>query len=440
MLPLAELTDTVLLWARTNLLDPQTVAQAGWVVFSLATAWVATRIGARRLDRIGDEQTSRLIGSVLHGVSDVLFPTVSLFLFWLYVPIARAVGLSTGLTAAAVTLSLAWIAIRLGSTMLVRRPRMARMLAGAAWGAAALELTGLLTPLLKALDALGVTVGETHVSVLSVLTGLVILGLFIAGANLLSRVAEKQINTITSLSPSMRVLFGKLLHIGLVGFAFLLGLNALGIDMTALTVFGGAVGVGLGFGLQKVVSNFISGIILLADRSIKPGDVIVVGQTYGWVKNLSARYVSLVTRDGKEHLIPNETLITERVENWSYSNNDVRMRIPVGVSYSADLRHALELMKEAAAECPRTLDSPVANALVTGFGDSAVNLELRVWINDPVAGMGNVQSDIYLRIWDKFREHDIEIPFPQRDVHIRGPVAWTPRDTDLPPSTATGSE
>jgi len=224
---------------------------------------------------------------------------------------------------------------------------------------------------------------------------------------------------MTGLSPSMRVLFGKLTHTVLVALAVLAGLNAVGVDLTALTVLGGAIGLGLGFGLQKVISNFVSGIILLADRSIKPGDVIVVGNTYGWVKQLSARYVSLVTRDGKEHLVPNELLITERVENWSYSDNNVRVRVPIGISYNSDVRRAIELVLEAAGESPRVLKSPSPNCLLTGFGDSSVDLELRLWINDPEEGVGNVQSDVLLRVWDKFHENGIEIPFPQRDVHIK---------------------
>jgi small-conductance mechanosensitive channel len=238
-------------------------------------------------------------------------------------------------------------------------------------------------------------------------------------ANVLARLSETQIQRVDQLTPSLRVLISKVLRVMFIVFAIVIGLNTVGIDLTSLAVFSGAVGVGLGFGLQKVVSNFISGIILLLDRSIKPGDVIAIEDTYGWVNKLSARHVSVITRDGKEHLIPNELLITERVENWSYSDRNIRLKIPVGISYDADPREALALMKEAAAECPRILKKPEPRALMIGFGDSSVDLELRCWISDPNNGVANIKSDVLLLIWDKLHEHGIEIPFPQRDVHIK---------------------
>ncbi|MDH4228987.1 MAG: mechanosensitive ion channel [Nitrospirota bacterium] len=434
---MTELFHIVQDWVRLHLLHPAVLSQSGWVLLSLIVAFLVTRVPVRRFLALSREQEPPLVAALMHALADILLPTVSLFLFWLYASAARAKGAATGIADGAITLALTWVIIRLVS-ILALRPRLARFLASVAWVTAALHLAGLLSPLVAALDALGVTLGHSRISVLSVLTGLGVLTLFVGGANMLSRLLERQLGAWSDLSPSMRVLFGKLLRFGLLVFAILLGMTAVGIDVTALTVFSGAIGLGLGFGLQKVVSNFISGIILLVDRSIKPGDVIVVGDTYGWVENLSARYVSVLTRDGKEHLIPNETLITERVENWSYSNNDVRLRVPVGVAYTADVRRAMQLMRDAATESPRTLAEPPINVLVTGFGDNAVELELRVWINDPEGGLGNVTSDIYLRIWDKFRLHGIEIPFPQRDVHIRsastsgGPVIFSPPPPPAP--------
>lgn len=220
----------------------------------------------------------------------------------------------------------------------------------------------------------------------------------------------------------MRVLSIKILNIALITIAILITISAAGIDLTALAVFGGALGVGLGFGLQKIFSNLVSGFILLMDRSIKPGDVIAIGQTYGWINHLNARYVSVITRDGIEHLIPNEVLITERVENWSFSNNLVRLKIPVGISYKSDVRHAMELCVDAAMMTPRILLNPEPRCLLRGFGDSSVDLELRVWIEDPANGRGNVLSEVLLGVWDRFHEHGIEIPYPQRDLHIRSGI------------------
>ena len=209
-----------------------------------------------------------------------------------------------------------------------------------------------------------------------------------------------------------------MVRIALLTIAVLVGLTSIGIDFTAVAVFSGAIGVGIGFGLQKVVSNLISGMILLLDRSIKPGDVIEIGEAYGWISKLGARYAAIVTRDGKEYLIPNEDLITQQVVNWSFSDRAVRLKIGVGVSYQSDVRKALDLMMEAAQENDRVLKAPPPATRLIGFGDNSVDLELRIWVNDPEAGVVNVASDIRLAIWDKFHAEGIEFPFPQRDLHI----------------------
>jgi small-conductance mechanosensitive channel len=183
--------------------------------------------------------------------------------------------------------------------------------------------------------------------------------------------------------------------------------------------------VGLGFGLQKVVSNFVSGIILLMEKSVKPGDVIAIEDGYGWVQSLGARYVSVLTRDGIEHIIPNEDFITQKVENWSFSDNNLRLKIPVGVSYNCDLELAIKLCIEAANGEERVKNKTATVCLIKGFGDNSVDLELRFWIDDPSAGCANIQSKVYLSIWHKFKEHSIEIPYPQRDLHIRTAIPLT---------------
>ena len=211
----------------------------------------------------------------------------------------------------------------------------------------------------------------------------------------------------------------KLLKLVLLSVAVLFALSTIGVDLTALAVFGGAVGVGIGLGLQRIVANLISGVILLLDRSIKPGDVIAIGETFGWIQSLGARYTAVRTRDGTEFLIPNEDLITTQVENWSHSDVKLRLKIPVGIAYSCDPHFAIKLCNEAAAKCARVLDNPGPNTLLRGFGDNSVDLEIRFWINDPQNGRGNITSEILLNVWDAFKEHDIEIPFPQRDLHLR---------------------
>ena len=259
------------------------------------------------------------------------------------------------------------------------------------------------------------------VSALSLIKGMLSLAVFLWLATAASRLMEKRIHALPSLTPSIQVLFAKLLKVVLITVAILAALHTVGIDLTAFAVLSGAIGVGIGFGLQKVVSNLICGVILLLDRSVKPGDVIAIGDTYGWINSLGARYVSVITRDGTEHLIPNEELITQRVENWSFSHSRVRLRVPVGVSYDADVPKAMEICVEAAGLVERVLSEPPPRCLLMGFGDSSVDLELRLWISDPANGLSNVRSDILLHIWEMFHEHGVEIPFPQRDIHLRTP-------------------
>ncbi len=256
----------------------------------------------------------------------------------------------------------------------------------------------------------------SHISFLTLGKAIFWLAILFWATLLLSSIFEKSINKISGLTPAVKILINKIIKIALLIFSVLIGLNLVGLDLTIFTVFSGAFGLGVGFGLQKIISNFISGIILLSDKSIKPGDVIGIGNTYGWVNALGARYVSVITRDGKEHLIPNELMITEKVENWSFTDNDVRLRIPMRISYEADLHKALSLILEVAYHIPRILNHPEPKCLVKAWGDYAIDLELRVWIDDPANGMGSVQSEVLLKVLDKFKEHGIKIPYPRYDI------------------------
>ncbi|MDH5485557.1 MAG: mechanosensitive ion channel [Gammaproteobacteria bacterium] len=312
----------------------------------------------------------------------------------------------------------AWLLIRVVSK-LVQNKVASHVIAAVAWTLAILNIFGGLDTALALLDSMSFTLGSVRLSPLVIIKAGLSLWLSLWLANVLASFLDRRLEGSENITPVMRVLSVKLMHIGLIMAAFLITFSAVGIDLTALAVFGGALGVGLGFGLQKIFSNLVSGVILLMDRSIKPGDVISVGQTFGWINHLSARYVSVITRDGIEHLIPNEVLITERVENWSFSDNLVRLKVPVGISYKADVRLAIKLCVEAALATPRILQKPEPRCLLKGFGDSSVDLELRVWIDDPPNGRSNVLSDVLLGVWDRFHENGIEIPYPQRDLHLR---------------------
>lgn len=276
----------------------------------------------------------------------------------------------------------------------------------------------MLTELLEFLNSITFPLGETNLSLLGILSALFTISIAWFVASLLGKLIGMQIDRIKPWSPSLRVLLRKLTSLGLQAIAVVVALDLVGFDLATLTIFGGALGLGIGFGLQKIVSNLVSGVILLTDHSIKPGDVIEVEGTYGWINNLKARYVSIITRDGTEHLIPNETLITERVINWSFTDQNVRLKIPIGVSYKSDIHLVKKLILQAADDVPRVLTSPPPMCQLVGFGDSSVDFELRIWINDPPNGTANVKSDVLFRVWDLFKENNIEIPFPQRDVHF----------------------
>jgi small-conductance mechanosensitive channel len=251
-------------------------------------------------------------------------------------------------------------------------------------------------------------------------------------AILVGRFADTKFKSSEDLNPSLQVLLGKLVKAVLVITAILAALSMVGIDLTALAVFSGAIGLGIGFGLQKVVSNLISGFILLVDKSIKPGDVISVGDTYGKINELAARYASVISRDGREYLIPNEDLITSQVINWSYSSDLVRIDLDFGVSYEASPHHVRDVAKQAATTHKRVQAVPAPVCHITEFGDSSINYKLRFWIRDPGQGTVNVRGDIFLALWDALQEAGIGIPYPHRDIAMRGPIQVELSDSRKP--------
>jgi small-conductance mechanosensitive channel len=283
-------------------------------------------------------------------------------------------------------------------------------------------MTGLKTEAVEFLEALGFTIGKFHLSAWLMIKVSVLMGLLLWVSVSLGNFLDKQLQQAEDLTPSLRVLIGKIVKIGLIIIATVMGLSSLGIDLTMFTVFSGALGVGLGFGLQKVVSNFISGIIILMDRSIKPGDTITLGETFGWIRELRARFVSVVTRDGREYLIPNEDFITQEVINWSFSDELVRLDVPFGVSYDSDPHEVTALAIAAAENCPRVYRGKKPVCWMTEFGDSSLNFVLRFWITDPREGLTSVRGKVLLALWDTFKEHNVKIPYPHREIIMRTPV------------------
>ncbi len=319
----------------------------------------------------------------------------------------------------AATLATAWAFIGF-SARLVRNRFLRRVVTWGLWIYVTLFYLNISDEVAVFLDRLAISVGDFRLSILTLIVAAVVIGVLFTLARLVSNTTAATIRKNEDISPSMQVLAVKGVQIGLYGFAFFAGIKAVGIDLTGLAVLTGAIGVGLGFGLQKVISNLVSGVIILLDKSIKPGDVISLGDTFGWIQTLGARYASVVTRDGKEYLIPNEDLITGQVVNWSHSNDFVRLDIYFGTSYDDDPHEVRRLAIEAAKSADRVLSHRPPVCHVVGFGDSSVDYILRFWIKDPTGGLTNIRGNVYLALWDIFKENDISIPFPQREVRMLG--------------------
>ncbi len=304
------------------------------------------------------------------------------------------------------------------ATRLVRNAFLRRMVTWGLWIYVTLYYLGMIEAFSGFLESIAVQFGDFRLSALAIVKALVVTGILFTVARLISTTTSARIKDNEDISPSMRVLAVKALQILLYGSAIFIGLKAVGFDLTGLAVLSGAIGVGLGFGLQKVVSNLVSGVIILLDKSIKPGDVISLGDTFGWINALGARYVSVVTRDGKEYLIPNEDLITGQVVNWSHSNEFVRLDIFFGTAYGDDPHQVRKMAVEAAASVDRVLSFKKPVCHIVGFGDSSVDYILRFWIRDPTEGLTNIRGNVYLALWDTFKENGISIPFPQREVRV----------------------
>ncbi|WP_428928802.1 mechanosensitive ion channel family protein [Marinibacterium sp. SX1] len=316
------------------------------------------------------------------------------------------------------TMSLAWLAIGLGSR-LVRNRSLRRVVEWSLWAYATLLALGLLDEAVVFFDSVALSIGTFRLTALVLIKALLLIAALLTGARLLTQAAAGGLRRNEDISPSMRVLAIKITQLILYGFVVLVGIQSLGFDLSGLAILSGAIGVGIGFGLQKVVSNLVSGVIILLDRSIKPGDVISLGETFGWIDSLGARYVSVVTRDGREYLIPNEDLITGQVVNWTHSNDRVRLDIFFGTSYHDDPHLVRKVAIAAATGVTRVLAVPNAPVChIVGFGDSSVDYILRFWITDPTAGLTNVRGNVYLALWDAFQENGISIPFPQREVRV----------------------
>ena len=322
------------------------------------------------------------------------------------------------LLAVAAKLALAWLVIGL-VTSVIRNAFIVRLVSLSAWLVAALSIIGQLDATIEALDSISVVLGGLRLTPLLVIK----LGLLLLAAlwltNIASNFVESRITRSTDLTPSIQVLLVKMIRIGLMVMSIAIALSAVGINLSALAVFSGALGVGVGIGLQKIVANFISGIILLADKSVKPGDLVTIGDSSGRISAMKTRYISVAAGDGREFLIPNEDLVTQKVTNWTYTDKNTLVKVNFGTNYDADPRLVCKLAIDIATAAPRTLQSKPPNCILVEFTEAGMKFSLTFWIADP-DGMDNVKSDVMLSLWETFKREGIRVPYPVREIRIRG--------------------
>ncbi len=401
-----------------------------WQIGALALAAGASWLVARQLRARFQQQGWPAPAATFKAVTPLLERIAFLVLFGLSgfaaAALLRRLRLPDGFASIIALLAFALAAIRLVTALLKRALRPGPLLAASeqlitwtAWLLAAMYLLGWIEPVALTLEGIEIPVGREGFSVLDALKAIVTMAIFLMAGAYLGSFATRSLMSKSEVSIGLRVGISKFVRLFLLVIAALLGLNAVGINLATLAVFSGALGIGLGFGLQRIAANFVSGFILVGDRSIRQGDVITIGERFGVVKELRARYIVVRDRDGVDTLIPNENVISAEVVNWSYGDRAVRLKLPVQISYQDNPRDALRLLIEAAAEHPRVMKDPAPASRVMKFDDNGIALELRFWIRDPEDGVNNVRSDLHLAIWDRFAAAGVTIPYPQRDLHLR---------------------
>ena len=421
---LNDITEFLLAAARSvgaEVTSPWFYLQLGLI---LAAAGIAFAIGAALRAKFDVTSLAMRWPAPFRLFLRVLVGSASTAAFAVLMMLARVIMLSSTwpsrsyLLAVAAKLAFAWLIIRL-FTSVIRNAFIVRLVSLSAWTLAALSIVGQLNPVVEALDSVSIVLGGLRLTPLLLIKfgALLLLALWLT--NLASNFIESRITRSNDLTPSIQVLLVKMIRIGLMVFAITIAISTVGIDLSALAVFTGAVGVGIGIGLQKIVANFVSGIILLADKSVKPGDLVTIGDSSGRISAMKTRYISVAAGDGREFLIPNEDLVTQKVVNWTYTDKNTLVKVGFGTNYDADPRLVCKLAVDIAAAAPRAIRSKPPNCILTEFAEAGMKFSLTFWIADP-DGMDNVKSEVMLALWDAFKREGIRVPYPVREIRIRG--------------------
>jgi len=404
--------------ALAQIHHPSLIWQLGAIVSSLVLAWLLAHFLCRRFTRSPGTQ------SQTDSISQVLPPMLALLLLLLAQTVLQH-WMPIGLVGLCLSLVLAFALIRAMKHILriafapsELRQLVQQTLSGVVLITLALHVTGLHHEVIKTLDDIGLSFGKQRISLLLVLEGAMSMLVTVAIALWIGRLIEDRVMRAETMELNLRIVLAKIVRALLMLFGVLIALPLAGIDITFLSIFGGALGVGLGFGLQKIASNYISGFIILLDRSIRIGDVVTVDNRYGEITQINNRYTVVKSQDGTEAIVPNETMITSTVINHSFSSRNVRMNLPLAVSYASPLETAMAIMQQVALATPRVLHTPGPEVFLKEFGDSGLLLELVIWIGDPEEGQLNLRSALNLAIWREFQTAGIEIPYPRRDIRV----------------------
>ena len=425
MFEISTLQDSLMTFA-THIQGAVTVTanwiQVGFIIFSLLIGWMARkRFAPRLIENIDRSGLNFRIRQTLKNMTRLIMQIVAVLVLGFLIQLQNLESFSWDVSVArvAVKLIMAWIVIRFAA-QIIENSFARQIVVITAWVIAALSITESLEDTVSILNGIGFSIGESQVTALAVIKAIILIFTLLYAAFFLATLVDRRLSKVTSLTPSSRVLISKILRVFLITMGLLVGITSAGVDLSLLAVFGGAIGLGIGFGLQKGVSNLFSGILLLLDRSINPGDIIELQNgVFGWIDKMGARYTSVVTRDNKSFLIPNEDFITQQVINWSHGNTLVRIEISFGVHYDSDPHLIRKIAAEVALQPDRVAKDPEPICHLTEFGDSSLNFKLRFWITDAQDGVTNVKGQVFLGLWDAFKENGIQIPYPHREIFIR---------------------
>lgn len=409
----------ILVWIQSDLLNINVAIQLGCILLAFTLAYLLSkRLRPPFVRWVDNAVSNELLRSILITPTGIGCSLVFIFLAQSCIGVFIIMDDFPHWLFAATDLAIAWIVIRILTLVMPNKP-LAKGISAAIWCIAFLHIVGVLKYIIVFLQGMTLTLGTRQISIYTCIEAVLITALCLQVAFVVIRLITRQIDSSDSLSPSLKVLIGKISSGIIYTTALVLALTSVGLDLTSLTIFTSALGVGIGFGLKTIISNYVAGVLLLIDHSIKPGDTIELGEVYGTIRGMHGRYASVLTRDGKELLIPNEQLISNEVINWTYSHKHVRLIIPVGISYQADMLKAMELLTEAAESVNRVLKNPAPRTRMKRFAESSMDLELCLWIADAESGINNVKSDVQIAIWKLFRDNGIDFPYPQRDVSIK---------------------